>query len=163
MNLTAETLRATLSYDKVTGAFRWLNCKKSYLNGSLAGCINSSGYLVIRIEGTLYYGHRLAWLYETGEWPEFEIDHEDLRKSNNIFGNLRPATHLENLKNTKIRSTNKSGYKGVYFNNRQQQWHATITISGKSVHLGYFDDIDEAATKYAKASNDLHGAFGRVA
>lgn len=161
--LTAETLRDLLHYDPETGEFRWRNCSRPHLNGRIAGTLNTAGYRVIRVSGELHYGHRLARLYQTGAWPVVEVDHRDLDKSNNRWGNLRDATHEENSTNEGLRNSNSSGHKGVYFNKRQQQWHASITVSGRSIHLGYFDDIEIAAAIYAKASNDLHGEFGRTA
>lgn len=161
--ITAETLRDLLDYDPETGEFRWRNCTRPHLNGKIAGTLNSDGYRVIRFAGQLHYGHRLAWLHQTGEWPEAEVDHRDLNKSNNRWNNLRQATHEENTSNGGLRNNNSSGHKGVYFNKRQQQWHASITVSGKSMHLGYFNDLDVAAASYAAASSKLHGEFGRTA
>jgi hypothetical protein len=45
----------------------------------------------------------------------------------------------------RIRSDNKSGMKGVYFNERSHKWHATITVNKKRKHLGYFNNYEEAA------------------
>ena len=40
---------------------------------------------------------------------------------------------------------NKTGVRGVYFNNRRQKYVATIEFKGKRHHLGYFDKLLDAA------------------
>ena len=132
-------------------------------NGQLAGCINGAGYRVIGLGGDLYLAHRLAWLYQTGDWPSFEIDHEDLDGSNNRWPNLREATHVQNLRNLGMRIHNTSGRKGVYFSKNKNKWHARIRFGGKQVHLGYFEDLNVAAQAYNDASAKYHGEFGRTA
>lgn len=49
--------------------------------------------------------HRLAFLYMTGSYPTFEVDHFDRNKSNNAFDNLKDVTHKDNMKNViKVKS-----------------------------------------------------------
>jgi hypothetical protein len=60
-----------------------------------------------------YLGHRLAWLYMVGVWPDDEIDHWNRDPSDNRFTNLRDATHAKNGFNSGKRSNNSSGRKGV--------------------------------------------------
>lgn len=162
MVLTAEKLRSLLHYNQETGEFRWTNCFFKTKNGQVAGCVNGAGYVVIGVGGELYLAHRLAWLYQTGEWPEFEIDHKDLQGSNNAWLNLRAATHEQNLRNLGMRAANTSGRKGVYFSKDKNKWHARIRHGGKQIHLGYFEDLNKAADAYNSASEQFHQEFGRV-
>jgi hypothetical protein len=56
-----------------------------------------------------------------------------------------------NYQKREIQKNNKSGYRGVCFNNRPgrvKRWTATIAIDGKNVCLGYFSDKIEAAHAY---------------
>ena len=55
---------------------------------------------------------------------------------------------------------NRSGYKGVYWDKRQNQWAASITAQGKHQRLGYFRDKHAAARAYNKAARR---AFGKHA
>lgn len=66
--LTWECLRSALRYDPGTGEFTWLiDRPPRRLIGRKAGVHRRDrgrpGYLMIRLFGRLYYGHRLAWFY----------------------------------------------------------------------------------------------------
>ena len=61
---------------RITGIFTVIKRRRNQLQiGDVAGHKNKRGYLVLFIDGYGYLGHRLAWLYMTGEWPLDEIDH----------------------------------------------------------------------------------------
>src|SRR6266851_8668054 len=70
------------------------------------------------------YMHRT--ILECG--PNQETDHHDRNTLNNRRYNLRKATKSQNRNNQKIRSDNKSGYKGVSWDNRKNKWIAQIAI-----------------------------------
>ncbi len=111
---TYERVKEILSYDPATGLFKWIKTLSNRAQaGNVAGCYRKDGYLVIRFDGKLYLGHRLAWLLVTGNWPKQEIDHKDGNPSNNKWGNLREATHSENITNQAAHKNNKLGLKGV--------------------------------------------------
>lgn len=161
---SAEELREHLHYCPETGVFTRLISSRSDRIGKVAGSLNkTTGYRLISVNCRAYYGHRLAWLYMTGAWPQFEIDHEDTNRANNRWSNLRPATRSQNAANTSLRSTNTSGCKGVSFYKPYNKWRAYITVAGKHKGLGYFDSKEKAAEAYTNAANDLHGEFARLA
>jgi len=62
---------------------------------------NKDQYLETKIFDKLYKVHRLIWLWMTGEWPKFEIDHENGIRNDNRWKNLRDVTHRENMMNQK--------------------------------------------------------------
>ena len=111
-NITQEYLKSILSYDPETGLFTWLVQKGARaLVGSIAGTIRNNGYLKINIDKQLYYAHRLAHLYMTGEWPKNHIDHINGIKNDNHWCNLREATYSQNNKNrASYGSTDKNIY-----------------------------------------------------
>lgn len=174
-DLTAEYVRRRLTYDRSTGVFRWRerspdtfrdgpktaaheaaiwNAKHA---GKVAGRERPDGYREIRIDGIGYLAHRLAWLYETGEWPEDEIDHRNRSPSINEFENLRPASSAQNKQNSAPRRKSRSGVKGI--DRAHGKWRARIGFRGQSIHLGLFDDLEEASAAYADAALKLFGSF----
>ena len=96
--MTQELLKEYFSYDKHSGIFTRIKTdSKSHLKfvGQPTGVIASRGYIQIKFRKKRYYAHRLAWLYETGEWPE-EIDHINRVKDDNRFINLESVDRIEN-------------------------------------------------------------------
>lgn len=114
--LTQTELKELLDYCPETGVFTYLVTKKGWVRkGYRAGSPHNKGYRHISIGGHLWLEHRLAWLYMTGEWPEFKIDHRDGIKNNNAWMNLRAATDQQNSFNQKLRSSNTTGFRNVQF------------------------------------------------
>ena len=59
--------------------------------GDVAGWLDDSGYLRIRIDGKAYYAHKLAWFYVTGEdLGDTDLLHLDGVPHNNAWNNLKP-------------------------------------------------------------------------
>ncbi len=158
----AETIRIKLTYDPETGIFEHRNPHGRRMVRGPLGCLHAGRYRAIRICGGYYLCHRLAWLYMTGAWPEFEIDHIDGDGLNNRFANLRVATHGENMRNARLRSDSTSGRKGVQ-PTRAGRWTARIRCDGKLIYLGTFNTVDEAHSAYCREAAVLHGEFARVA
>lgn len=164
MSLTAERLREVIHYNPEDGTFVWLvSLSSSHKAGSIAGCVNPKGYVVIRIDRHLYRAHRLAWFYMTGEWPDRGIDHEDTNRSNNRWLNLRVATDMQNSANSRRHKDNSSGFKGVHLHKQTMKWAARIMVAGKSIHLGLFPTPEAAHAAYAAKAIELSGEFARVA
>lgn len=149
-------LKELLSYDKATGLFTWRVDRIKVKAGDIAGCLDH-GYVRIRIDGVCYKAHRLAWYYQTSEWPE-DVDHRNWIRNDNRFENLRSATASKNLANTRRKSNNTSGYKGVSWHKQRQTWRATCATK----HIGLFDDPIEAAKAYDAAARELFGEFAHT-
>lgn len=95
-----------------------------------------------------------------GDPKGMHVDHVDGDPMNNVRSNLRLCTHAENMRNRKIHSNNKSGYKGVYFGDTS--WRAQIRADGKTYRLGRYKTAEEAHAAYQKAASELHGEFARA-
>lgn len=87
-----------------------------------------------------------------------EVDHVNGNRLDNRRCNLRICDSGQNKQNTKIRSDNTSGYKGVHLH-KPGQWRARIKLRGKFWHLGLFDAPEKAHAAYCAASKSLFGEF----
>lgn len=105
----------------------------------------------------LIYMHRLLIDAPKG----MEVDHIDGDGLNNTRENLRLATRQQNLANTRISRTNKSGYKGVSWDSVRNKWTAHIEINGRSINLGRFSEIQDAVAAYQSSAKNLFGQFAR--
>lgn len=157
--ITQAQLKSILDYDQDTGLFTW---KKKLSNrteiGNLAGYYKDFKYTQICIEGTLYYAHRLVWLYMYGYMPKY-VDHINKNKSDNRLCNLREATNQQNAFNSKKPSNNTSGIKGVMWNKYAKKWHVQLCFNKKKKHIGYYADFFEACCISIKTRNLMHGEF----
>lgn len=161
--LTVDRLRELVSYDPETGVMVRVVAVPRGPVGSVVGTKNSHGHLVARIDFHIYYVHRLAWLYMTGEWPASCVDHRNLDRSDNRWSNLRAASYAENKWNAPRMKTNTSGVKGVHWFKQYGRWRSTIRAQGREHFLGYFDSKEEAEAARAEAAKKLHGDFARLA
>ena len=162
-DLTAEELRSCLCYDPETGLFWWIKSRGSRTDPTKpAGTINGKGYRYIGIEGKLYRANRLAVLYMTGSWPESQVDHIDMTKSNDAWENLRCASSSQNRGNMRAFKNNGTGIKGVHWKPRNKKYCARITVEKKELWLGLFKTSEEAALAYNKKAVELFGEFARL-
>jgi hypothetical protein len=124
----------------------------------------SSGYYAIRLEQV---NGKQVQIYMHQEIlpvvPPFVVDHQDRNGLNNQRGNLRPATRSQNRINSRMRSDNKTGFRGVTAcPGKSMKWRSIITVAGRTQHLGYFQSAEEAALAYDRAAIQLHGEFAQL-
>lgn len=91
--------------------------------------------------------------------PGEEVDHINGNGLDNRRSNLRLATRSENGRNSRTRSDNTSGFKGVFWDKAAQKWRARIVVDGRRLYLGYYTDLVAAARMYDAAALAYHGAF----
>ena len=104
------------------------------------GKYKDSNYFCSCICGEKYWLHRYIVDAKSGEY----VDHIDNNFNNYRRTNLRICNNAENNRNRWLQKNNTSGYPGVSWSKREQQWRARIKVDGKEKHLGYFNDIDDA-------------------
>lgn len=162
-SFTVEALRARLHYDETTGVFTWLAPRMWRVKpGDIAGSQkHKDGYSEIHIFGKLFLAHRLAWFYVHGEWPNGQIDHVNGDRLDNRISNLRVALHGQNRANSKPGKNNLLGVKGVC-KSRNGKYAAQIRASGKQIHLGTHETIEQAHAAYCEAARKYHGDFARA-
>ena len=154
-----EKLKKYFSYDPITGSWRRILFSPRQHNNRKLGHLTKEGYLRFTVFGGRYLAHVLAWFYMTGVWPDRIVDHKDNNPGNMKWKNLRLATSVQNKANSKCRSDNVLGIKGVC--RVRGFWRARIYVSGKSVHLGYFTSVQEAHNCYMEAATQQFGEFAR--
>jgi hypothetical protein len=158
MKLTQGLMKALFDYNKETGQLiwkarvgmmgwntKWAGKPAGSSKGSRAGRPSQT-----RINGVLYFVHKLVWLYHHGYWADY-IDHKNGNNHDNRIENLRECAHFLNLHNRNRLE------RGVTFN--KGKWRARIHYGGKRLHLGYFETREEALAFYKQASKDLYGEF----
>jgi hypothetical protein len=91
-----------------------------------------------------------------------DVDHMDNNRTNNCLSNLRWATRTENLRNSQIRSTNTSGFKGISFHKLTKKWRSSITIDGILIELGLYETIEEATLARQSKANEVFGIFTNI-
>jgi hypothetical protein len=157
-----DRIRELFTYDENSGLFFWHINKGEMRIGDIAGSDNGRGYIRLTIDGDRRLAHLVVWFLKMGVWPTHKIDHEDGDGFNNRWSNLRRATQAENLANKRISSRNKSGFKGVIFDEDRQLFRAEITKGSYREFLGRFRTAVEAHAAYAAAAHRIHGEFARI-
>ena len=92
--------------------------------------------------------------------PEgYMSDHRDGNGLNNTRGNLRHATHQQNMYNR--RTHKESGLpKGVIALGKR--YMAKIRANGVNMVVGVYDTVEEASAAYDRAALEHHGEFARL-
>lgn len=85
--------------------------------------------------------------------------HGSERKVDNRKCNLRYATDSQNAMNRHINSNNTSGVKGVGWKKENQKWCAYICKNNKQIHLGYFNNFEDAVKVRKQAEKELFGEW----
>lgn len=97
------------------------------------------------------------------------VDHINGDTLDNRRKNLRPASRSQNGANQKVRSSNRSGFKGVnwkkpgpnFKKNPTGKWAARISLDNRRIHIGYFSTAEEAAKAYDTAAKTHFGEFAK--
>ena len=155
--IPVERLRECLSYNRRTGVLRWkVRPADNVYAGTVAGCIDHRGYRLVRLDRRLLLAHRVAWAIHYGAWPECDLDHRNMDKSDNRIANLRLASRALNIANTPPRRANGLP-KGCYRTKGRRRWYSKIQIDGKVKRLGGFDTAAEAAAAFKREHRAVYG------
>lgn len=95
--------------------------------------------------------------------PKKIIDHIDHNGLNNCRSNLRLASDSQNKQNSRKRSSNTSGFRGVTWSKKDKKWVAQIQIFGTHKYLGGFDTPEEASAAYeARAKTEFKEFYNDI-
>ena len=105
--------------------------------------------------------HRLVM---NAENPEIIIDHinhppRKEHKVDNRKENLRIVTRSQNKMNSHVPTNNKSGEKGVTWNEKLSKWVVRIGVDNKRIYLGVFSDFEEAVKTRKEAENKYYKEY----
>lgn len=143
--LTQAELKDQLAYDPRSGAFKWLVDKPGGLQrGTRAGYITDRNFRRISVFDKEFRASHLAWLYVTGELPEYRIKHIDGNTLNDRFENLQEIKRRKGALSGTTRSRHK--------------WQARIIVKGKRIALGSYDTEQEAHQAYLAAEQKYRTA-----
>lgn len=152
------------SYNVVDGNLYWKgltnpNRKGWPVIGSIVGGDDGHGYRMCLLLGHKFKVHQIVWLINKREFPQLPIDHIDGDRRNNRIENLRLATDIQNMQNTK---KVKHPLGGVQKSRRGPNYTAKIIHHGETIWLGSFPSIELARDAYVEASRNLRGEFSPV-
>lgn len=90
------------------------------------------------------------------------VDHISMNQLDNRKSNLRICTHSQNDTNRKIRSNNKTGFKGIHWDKERNKFVAQIKYHrNKRKFIGRFDCPKVAAKAWDNYARKFHGKFAR--
>jgi hypothetical protein len=159
-------LNELFNYDEETGVLtnKVRRSRRSHV-GMEAGCVDTTGYLRVKVAGRMLLVHRVIFSMVHGIPIEEidQIDHINGDRLDNRIANLRHVTGQENQRNQKKYSTNTSGYLGVSWQKAAGKYRASIMVDGKTKHLGFFKDLSAAvaAREQASIQYGFHANHGR--
>lgn len=102
--------------------------------------------------GCIIYVHRVILRCPAG----MQIDHKDGDGLNNTRENLRIVTCSENQRGRIRKPIGKSSqFRGVCWQRRDKKWWAQIKHSGRTIHIGRFENEIDAARAYDDKTRGL--------
>jgi hypothetical protein len=142
--LTHARVLELFDYDTATGHLIWMVQKHRTEVGAVAGTITGAGCRYVGVDGESHLAHRLVWFWHKGEWPQLNLGAIDGDRLNTRIENLREETQSETLKKGGLRSTNKTGRKGVAWDADHNEYAVYAYVGGKSVFHSRHKTIEAA-------------------
>ena len=121
----------------------WYKDKHGYAVSDNKPCRSRLNRFIMKPDDTQYVDHINGYL-------------NDYRRQN-----LRNVTPLESSYNLGIRKDNTSGHKGVHLN-KKGKYEVYISYDGHRVHLGLFDNYDDAVKVREEAEDRYHKEYRRM-
>ena len=87
------------------------------------------------------------------------VDHINHVRADNRICNLRVVTNSQNQMNRDKPTNNTSGVKGVFWHKIRKKWQASLQIDKKLLHLGIYNDKQEAIHARREAEEKYFGKY----
>ena len=118
---------------------------------------DGNGYVVTGAGKRHKKMHNLIMQTEDGYMPDHI--HGKKSRNDNRKSNLRPVTKSQNQMNMDLKSNNRSGVTGVYWDSVHDRWIATIQENKQRHFLGAFNDFDDAVQARKEAEKKYFGEY----
>jgi hypothetical protein len=124
----------------------------SYRGGRLyrgeceAGYKEASGYRRVKVDGVLYFAHRLVWMWHHGSDPGPYLDHLNEDKADNRIENLNPITNSQNIAKGKHKHKKSDLPAGVA--RHRNKYKAQRRVGDKLLYLGLYSTPEQAHQAY---------------
>lgn len=148
-HLDLEAFRRKFVFNPETGLFY-----RRFSNGEVdckpAGSVcKNSGYRYLCFAYRVFPASHLVWAFVHGELPEGVVDHINGVRSDDRPANLRLVDAFVNAQNRHGPARNRMVDLpiGVY-PTRGGRFKASFVVRGIKHHVGVFDTVDEAESKY---------------
>lgn len=95
---------------------------------------------------------------KTGNTSSCGCGEDENRRANVAKASARShagGTHLDSIKSSRLRSDNRSGVRGVWYDERYDMYKAQITFKKHRYDLGHYATIEEAAEARREAEREL--------
>jgi HNH endonuclease/AP2 domain len=147
MKMTGEEARRLFDYRY--GQLFWKVRNSNRIRvGQSAGTLIKGGYVHIKANGKFYLRHRLIFIWHHGREATTGLDHINRIPGDDRIENLRECTHQENHFNRDP--------KGYTWYKPTGKWRAQIMVSGRQIHIGYYDTEEAARAAYLAAKAVHH-------
>ena len=157
--------RKPINVEEIQSIFRLNNERLERINSRYTDCRytvvankkNSvEGYCQVHFNSRNVYYHTIIWILSTGkDIPEgYDIDHINGNEIDNRMENLRLVTNRGNQQNQKVHRGGQLCGSGFY--KRTGKYRTNIQISGKRIHLGYYNTEQEAHRSYRIACRHIN-------
>lgn len=160
MTLTQDRLKELLEYNPDTGKFTRIKAAGPRKTGESPGHMNS-GYLYITIDNVTYPAHRLAFLYQTGAYPNSDVDHINMIRSDNRIENLRIVNRRQNMLNMRSHRDSELGKKNIFFRKDTNTYSVRATAEGRYRSFGCYKDLELAELVAEFVRQKYHGEYAR--
>jgi hypothetical protein len=143
-------------------------CRRSW-NSRYAGKVACSvrkrdGYKRAYVYQSSFLVHRIVWEMTNGPIPSgVYVDHIDGNPNNSRIENLRLCNQSQNLANSKLSKSSKTGHKGVFYDPANKKYRAALRVRGVNVLEKRYHTLEEAVAARNEAARAHQGEFFRLA
>lgn len=116
--------------------------------------LENNGYIVTSIENKHVLLHR--FILDVSDF-KIQVDHIGHKPYDNRKKYLRICSNTENQHNKGINKNNTSGFTGI--NEQHGKWRAYIWRNSKYIHLGMFDNKEDAIAARKAAEEKYYGEY----